>query len=143
MENVQVALREANSNDVSFIFNAWLKSYRSSPYVKFVNQQIYFAGQHKLIENLIKVCKVIIACNPEDSEQIYGFMVAEKIESILCIHYIYVKQPFRALGIGKLLLNSVKHDINNPCIYTHFTVVGGKLAEKYNIYFHPYVLLNR
>lgn len=141
--DVQVTLREASQTDVGFIYNSWLKSYRSSPNVSKVHHQLYYAGQHKLIENLLKACKVIVACNPEDSEQIYGFIIGEEIDSVLCIHFVYVKQPFRALGIGKLLLNAFKHNIDTTCIYTHHTVVGGKLAEKYNIYFHPYVLLNR
>lgn len=135
-------LRRADEKDISFIFNSWLKSYRSSYFAKSISNTIYFEGHHKIIEKLAKTSEIIVACNPQDPEQIFGYICAEKIDGIFCLHYIYVKQSFRRLGIGKLLLNSFERDKEQASVFTHHTKIAERLAAKYNMVYHPYLLIN-
>lgn len=137
-----VRLRKAIQDDVGFIFNAWLKSFKFSHFARNITNTIYFAEQHKLIERLLKSNDTIIACNTDDPTQIYGFINAGHVDGILCVNYIYVKQSFRNLGIGKILLNSFEHDAASASVYTHYTRMSEKLAAKYNFVYHPYLLIN-
>lgn len=137
-----VRLRKAGQEDVGFIFNAWLKSFKVSLFAKNITNTIYFSEHHKVIERLLKQNETIIACNNEDPTQIYGFINAGHVDGILCVNYIYVKQSFRNLGIGKALLNAFEHDAGSAAVYTHHTRMAERLAAKYNMVYHPYLLIN-
>lgn len=139
---LNIKLRPADQEDVGFIFNSWLKSYRQSPATTGIPSQIYFGEQHKLVERLLKDSTVVVACSDEDETQLYGYICATRVEGILCVHYIYIKHTFRSLGIGKMLLNAFEHDPSAASVYTHSTRIAAKLATKYNLIYHPYLLMN-
>jgi ribosomal protein S18 acetylase RimI-like enzyme len=128
--------------DIPFIFNSWLKSYRFSHFGEKITNTIYFQDHHKVIERIIKNSKAFIACDPEDSSQLYGYIVAGLEEGILVLHFIYVKHTFRNLGIGKTLLDALGHDKSNAAVYTHHTRMADKLAAKYNFVYHPYLMFD-
>lgn len=142
MNEQKVNLRPATAEDVSFIFNAWLKSYKHSPFGRDITNTIFYAEHHKVIERLLKKFDTIIACNPDDENQIYGFINAGFVDGIFCLNYIYVKHTFRNLGIGKTLLNGFSHNHEHASVITHITRAASKLAEKYNMVYHPYIFIN-
>jgi GNAT superfamily N-acetyltransferase len=135
-------LRLAEESDVGFIFNSWLKSYRSSYFAKPISNTIYFSEHHKVIEKLAKTSEILIACNQDDPSQIYGYACAERVDGVFVIHYIYVKQTFRRMGVAKALLESFDHDYSDAAVFTHNTSIADKLAAKYNLVYHPYLLIN-
>ena len=142
-KELPINLRTATAEDVPFIFNSWLKSYRNSHFCKLVVNEIYYNEHHKVIERLIKKSKVIVACNRDDENQLYGYIVADEVEGFFALHYIYVKHSFRNMGIGEALLNSFEHDPSVASIYSHHTRLCDKLAPKYSMVYHPYLLINK
>lgn len=142
MSKLPVRLRQANDEDIPFIFNSWLKSYRSSTFARNISSTVYFTEHHKVIKKIIESNHVIIACNDDNPGQIYGWICAGKTDGIFTLHYIYVKQPFRNFGMGKQLLNAFEHDPSYAAIYTHQTNFGAKLAPKHNFVYHPYVIFS-
>jgi hypothetical protein len=106
-------LREANENDVSFIFSSWLKSYRNTQ--KYVNSDVYFKGQHDLIELILRTSNVVVICTEDDEESIIGYVVYRGNT----LHYIYVKSVFRNLGMARQLLSVF--DSGKPRQFSHFT----------------------
>ena len=137
-----IKLRPAIEADAPFIFNSWLKSYRNSHFSRFIANTVYYAEHHKIIENLIKENTVIVACNPSDPNQVYGYICAGKVDGFFVCHYIYVKHTYRNIGIGKSLINSFEHDPSGAGIYTHHTRIADRLAPRMNLVFHPYILFN-
>ena len=107
---------------------------------KHVENTIYFENHHKILQQCVKNSQVFIACDENDLSQILGYIVADRIDGILTIHYVYVKQAFRGLGIAKLLLEEVGFDRKVATIFTHGTEFGIKLGKYFNCVFHPYVL---
>lgn len=140
-QELPIILRPANAEDVGFIFNAWLKSFRNSPIVRGVDNQIYYSEHHKIIEELLKRYEVIVACNQDDLTQIYGFICAGTTDNIFTVNFIYVKHTFRKMGIGSALLNAFEHNTEYAAIYTHQTRSAIELAERYNFIYHPYIAL--
>jgi GNAT superfamily N-acetyltransferase len=136
-----ITLRPANSEDVGFIFNAWLKSFRNSDLSKDIANEVYYSEHHKVIENLLKTYEVLIACNQDDLTQIYGFICAGSTDNIFTVNYIYVKHTFRRMGIGLALLNAFEHNDEYAAIYTHKTRCAPAIAKKFNFIYHPYVAL--
>ena len=142
MEKTKCRIRPMVDEDIPFIFNSWLKSYRFSHFGEKITNTIYFQDHHKVIERIIKNSKTFVACDPEDSSQLYGYIVAGLEEGILVLHFIYVKHTFRNLGIGKTLLDALGHDKSNAAVYTHHTRMADKLAAKYNFVYHPYLMFD-
>ena len=141
-KNLPIQLRLANEEDVPFIFSSWLKSYRNSYFAKNITNTVYYAEHHKLLEKVIKSNKVVVACNPDETTQIYGWICAGYTDNIFTLHYVYVKHPFRGFGVGKTLLNAFEHDPSFAAVYTHNTKAADKLAAKYNMIYHPYIIIN-
>lgn len=141
-DNLPVWIRKANQEDVNFIFNSWLKSYRSSLFAKPMTNTVYYSEHHKVLERLAKNSEVIVACSKDDPTQLYGYICAEKIEGVFVLHYVYVKHTYRNMGIAKLLLNTLDRDPEQAGCYTHHTRIAEKLAAKYNLIYHPYLLIN-
>ena len=100
---------------------------------------IYFTEHHKVIEALLQTCEVLVACNYNYAEEIYGFICFEKVEGQFVLHYIYTKQTYRMLGIATVLLESSGHNKDAASIYSHHAIVAPKLASKYNFIYSPYI----
>lgn len=140
-ENLPLTIRHANDQDIPFIFSSWLKSFRDAGLmVRSVPNTIYFTNHHKILQRLIKRSTVYVACDPKDSSQIYGYIVAEYIDGTFVLHFIYVKQSFRKLGVGRALFNNFKHDGTASCC-SHLTKFGERMLLKYNMIYHPYTAL--
>lgn len=139
-KSLPIRLRAATQEDVPFIFNSWLKSYRQSLFARNITSTVYFSEHHKVLENLLRNSTVAIACDQNDPSTVYGYICAGKIDGVFVLHYVYVKHSFRNLGVGKTLLNAFDHDVNTAAVYTHHTRMAEKLAAKYNLMYHPYLL---
>jgi ribosomal protein S18 acetylase RimI-like enzyme len=140
--NSPIRLRPSVEEDLPFIYNSWLKSYRFSHFGEKITNTIYFTDHHKVLENLIKHSKVIVACNPEDPSQVYGYIVGGAREGVFLLHFLYVKHTFRNMGIGKTLLDAMGHDSSSAAVYTHHTRMADKLASKHNFVYHPYLMFD-
>ena len=139
INKLPIRFRAATQEDVGFIFNSWLKSFRNSNYARYISNTIYFTEHHKLIEKLITENKVIVACNQEDPNQLFGYICAGNVEGFFICHYIYVKHTYRNMGLGKELLNQFNHDPATAGLYTHHTRIADRLAPRYNLVYHPYL----
>jgi GNAT superfamily N-acetyltransferase len=138
--NSSIRFRDANQADVAFIFNSWLKSNRSSALVQGVSNPVYFAQHHLLIEGLVKTCKVIVAVNADDTSQIFGYIVYDVVEGMPVIHYVYVKQPYRKLGLAALMLEQAQIDGTKPFFTTHKPDFRHRMIErKFTIILNPYL----
>ena len=130
-----VVTRQANAQDVPFIFSSWLKSYHNSNFALSIPSTMYFKEQHKLIEQIITRSTVLVAVNPEDQSQIYGWICADTAGAVPIIHYLYVKHPYRKFGLGRMLVDLISTE---PFIYTHDT--GKKFTS--GVYC-PYMAFNK
>ena len=140
MTKVPLKFRAPTVSDKSFIFNSWLKSFRHSPLAKPLCNEVYFKNHKVIVENILKRSRVLIACNPEDEDQIYGYIVYEPIiDDITVLHYVYVKFTYRKLGIARTIVEG-SIDIKNPILYTHHTETVKRIKDKLDLIYDPYRL---
>lgn len=134
----QVQIRAATEGDLGFIFNSWLKSYKNSAYSKFITNPVYYDMHHKVIESILKRSKVYVAVSVSDPTRIFGYVCTELSAGTQVIHYAYVKETFRKMGILTMLLEELK--LPDAFFYSHSTMLGttvcGRLKQKtvYNPY---------
>ncbi len=125
----EVVLRLGCQADRKFIASSWFQSYRLASQLPF---DIYKQGQSALIDRLLATSYISVAVAREEPEEILGYSLYDEQAT----HYVYVKQAYRRLGIGKVLasLGSGQH--------SHETPVGRRLAAKVRSRYNPYLLVN-
>lgn len=144
MSTVFCVFRDANENDDGFIYNSWLKSYFDGGiWARHVPAQIFFDNHKKVVKTLLQNSRVIIACNPSDSSQIFGYSVIEKSYSAPTIHYMYVKLTYRRLGIARALMNEIleHYDPSLPVTVSHMTRVLEEIRENKSVIYNPYTAM--
>ena len=131
------------SSDYAFISNAWLRSYRHSAFAGKIPSEVYFYVHEPLIAKIIEASEIIIACNPDDEEQLFGFFCYEHRDSWLRSHYIYVKKVFRGMGFATDMLKMAGVDPTIKHLATHRTTDYEVLARKLQspFVYNPYTLL--
>jgi len=141
--NIPIVIRDANEADAPFIFNSWLRSFRQGNLCRGVDNTIYFTEHHKVIERLLKESECKVAVSLEDDRDILGYACYGQIDSVFALHYAYTKHTFRGLGVLRQILKNTNHDFNTAGIHTHSTEIFNRLSLKYNLIYHPYVLINK
>lgn len=138
-------IRFGKQSDRSYIMDSWLKAHRSSPTHRHVDKEIYYHHQPEVIDQLINQSFVIVACSPEDDEQILGYCVCQPSSSGVCvIHWLAVKQLYRKLGIGSALYHEARKKCNAssdiPAVLTHISGDYKWLKDKWDLAYSPFLL---
>lgn len=131
-------LRDPLETDIDFLFNSWLKSYRHSNECNAMNNEVFFKRFGKIITKILGDSTIIVACNPDDQDQIYGYLAYKTLDDVFVLHYIYVKYPYRKLGIAKKMLDTVT-DLSKPMVATFANRWVDAMRGKLLITFDPYI----
>lgn len=139
MEAVQIqdtpyTFRPYVRDDIPFIQNSWGRSYYTGGYGNTLLSLNEFHAHHRPIREQILEkpnIAIIVCCSKQESTLIIGYVIVEKPEESpgMILHYLYVKQDFKSEGIGKELL--FKAIDQRPVLYTHKTIVAGKILSKF------------
>ena len=100
-------LRPAKGNDVACITSNWLNTFRNAASSWGVPNTEYFYYEHKVLEWILPRSTTVIMCPEEDPDQIVGFMVYEKLEGALLVHWVHIKVDFRGRGLARGMVEAV------------------------------------
>lgn len=78
----------------------------------------YTAWMKPLMTGLLQRSRTVLAVNPDDADQIYGYCVHTYADDIPVVHYLYVKAVFRGFGVMPALLNYIDIPGNKAFAYT-------------------------
>lgn len=81
------------------------------------------------VKSLLANAKFTIACDKEDDQVIYGFLVFTDDPKNFYMHFAYVKKEFRGIGICKQMLDASM----NPHKLKMYTIPTNKFL-KYSIF---------
>lgn len=135
----RVVLRNPSGDDLNFILDSWLRSARGVGDNAHMNNAVYYGeAGYGFRDECVKKLKggfVTVACNPSDQDQIIGWMAWGPG----VLHYIYVKQPFRQMGIAtKLVTYGFPAFGSSPTVTSSIGRFQREWAKKYNLVFDPY-----
>ena len=133
-------IRDFFPEDTNFILNSWLMSFQNKGSVRYVEPSIYFANQEVIIKNILAKADVKIACDSNRPDDVFGYIVCEKIGGLHCTHYCYVKELFRNMGIAKALASDVGLTFETASVYTHQTKTASLLQDSHKLVYHPFLL---
>lgn len=139
MSELPIGLRPALTGDIPFILNSWMLSHldwlRSGGGTPSLSNAHYFEWQKPRVERLIATSVTLVAHNPEDEDQIYGYAVYRTKVPML-MHYVFVKYPFRKLGVARRLF----HHANPKAIMSLCSHTGRlfeEVRERYLLEYDP------
>ena len=140
----EIALRTGSPSDEAFIFSSWLQSYWDGlmRYDQAIAKNIYFTGQHALIECAFRRrgCEIVVATPHDNPSVILGWLLGERMLDGHVIHYLYVKEPFRRFGIARGMLSSIGRGFAS-LTYTHTTKRWQQIIKRYpDAVFNPWLL---
>ena len=145
-----IQLRRMKESDVAYIYDTWMEDYLSAHYVKMKStdkypiqtwvalmpRELYYKEQRARIDKILKKSIVMVACNQEDEDQIFGYIVYRSIsEHLDLVSAVYVRHVYRNFGICGLLF---KH-MGNADIVTHCSPKRRWLLKRYNLIFNPFM----
>jgi len=138
-------LRAPDSEDLNFIRNSWLKSYRDNPAVSTVPNTTYYRRFHAIIDNLIADpnTRCIVACDPGMPGQIFGYAVGELDGADLDIHWIYTKHTFRNFGLMRAMEAELKKLPHTKVCYSTRTKITDKLNSSRQYEYDPFLLWSK
>jgi hypothetical protein len=116
-----IVTRPGEATDVGFIYSTWLKGlYYGNDWFRAIPQELYYDHYHQVIEKLLFNSTTTVACLSEDPDVIIGYAVYSKDT----LHWVFVKNPWRKLGVAKKLIpDNIKR-------VTHLTILGKKLLPE-------------
>lgn len=140
--NEQVTVRPGVVEDVPFIFNSWLKSFRDAPVVQGIPNVIYYKEHHDVIERILSGAglQVLVVCNKEHPDQIYSYLVGTLGAAESTIHWVYTKHPFRRMGMADELLKAFTTmvPVGSSMMYSHRTPAVNATIASRNMIYNPY-----
>ena len=136
----KITIRPMVPLDLNFILSTWLKSYKySSDMVRRMRDEEYFKTYEPMLKEIIANSSPLIACLTAESDVILGYMIRQYQAEANCIHYCFVKESWRKLGIFKMLLKAA--DFQGKVYFSHWTAPVNSLTNKYpDFIYNPYRL---
>jgi ribosomal protein S18 acetylase RimI-like enzyme len=126
-------IRPATDADVPWVYSSWLKSYREhGSGVSRIPRETYYNAHRKRIDNVASQATTLVACAPENHEQILGWLCAAAgvggYDAVL--YYGHVKSHCRRQGIMRALIAALGITKANNCAYTHHTKISWVESSK-------------
>lgn len=137
-----LSVRTMRPTDLPFVYNSWLKSYKTrSQFARRITDEVFYRWHKLVVERILGRAgtQVLVATPKDDADTILGYLVVENQE-VPVAHFAYVKTSFRRLGIARALLDRAGLD---PAYseFTHWTRDMDWVTEKLKTFkYNPYRL---
>ena len=115
--SLPVAIRASVPSDEPAIYAHWINCLANQRPFSKLDTNWFSAAQHALVERLLSRCRVLVACDPEDANQLYGFVVVGWRQRVL--YWVYVKLDFRRGAVATRLMRKAFENLGEiPIEYT-------------------------
>lgn len=141
---MNIYIRTNLETDLNFITNSILKSARKNKQFSDISNSVYFNHLETIIKKRLNNSQCLVACNHEDAWQVFGYIIFRRIENVVIIDYIYVKELYRDLDISKALINALQIK-ENDIVYNTILAENVKakhLAKSVKAIYDPFLLTN-
>lgn len=81
-------------------------------------------------------CRVVVACDVEDDDVIYGYAVGEPAKRV--VHWAFTKFGFRGKGVGEAAMRSLMPDAATGVTLTYLPSGFVAMQSKWPVRFNPH-----
>lgn len=109
------------ADEIGYIMKTWGREERKNQ-PRMYPDRLFYSNFGAIMSGLAKRSDCIVACNPDDINQIIGFAVGKCVPEldIMMMHFAYVRPEFRRLGIGKEMCVRLGYDASrHEMVMTH------------------------
>lgn len=132
--------RAARESDIPFLFSTWIKHQRYQGFNQDIPWSTYYANEKRKVAQVLAKSSVTIIHNPDDDDQIYGWVCYQLVKDLLVIHYSYVKRPYQRLGLLKACLIKAYPDFGRSEVaITAMSREIAHLLERHRLIYNPYL----
>jgi predicted GNAT family acetyltransferase len=146
-EELDIKLRPYEPSDFNFIINSWLNSSHELFPARKINKKYFNKVNTPILSLLLSQCTILVACNKDDANHIFGYLVYERIANEIIIYWLYVKKELRNFGIASKLINkAIPEFTKQPIAITSIPNLKAPIEDKldvltkYNLIFDPYIV---
>ena len=129
------------ADEIGFIMKTWGREERKNHSWRYPDR-LFYPNFGKIMVEIAARSDCIVACNPDDINQIQGFAIGKAMpeHSTMLAHFVYVRPEFRRLGLAKDMLAALGYDISlHELVYTHDSKTMDKILIKDRaIVFNPH-----
>jgi len=136
--DLDIVCREPCPDDKSYLYNSWITSLRYNKPFDVLERHWYNAAAAALIARILASSNMLVAVNPSNSSQIFGYIVYNNDRRVL--HYIYIKKSFRKAKVATRLMDEAFNGFIKPINYTVRTSAIPHYEDKWNLQYRPYLL---
>ena len=129
-------IRDACHDDLPLVINSWVKAHAS--FTRADGCVIRYVNHPAVVLDLVQRCSVIVAYDPDDPSEVFGWLCHELIQGELVIHYAFIKQVFRRHGIANGLYDRVA--TGRAFTATHGGFTFAELRARYHFELNPFLL---
>jgi len=140
-------IRSAKPADINFIYATWLNSQKYDTALGLSCRKALFFEQYRLVIDTIlasEATQVLVAVLPENEDVILGYLVFQTPDTL---HYAFVKEAFRKLGIAKQLIEKAYPSFlekNKNLYFSHSSKYAQPILKKFtNLTFNPFLLYKK
>jgi GNAT superfamily N-acetyltransferase len=119
----EVRFRTAEPKDKGFILKSWIRSYANSPWAGALSRERLMKAITGTIADLRqRGAEWVVAASASNPDVLYGFVCFERGWPWPLLHYVYVKDMYRNMGIGSQLVGQTACHLLND--------TGGKMTPR-------------
>lgn len=137
----EILIRHAGPDDQNYVIATWLHHFKSNSYfAKRIRHAVYYDRQHRVISTILSRTRTqVLIAHPEgEPEVILGFLVSEDLTTYHSIHFAFVKEELRRMGIAKKLVTHAGIDPDGAH-FTHWTYPVNDLINRFpGLIYDPY-----
>lgn len=117
MGTLEIRIRSVKDDDIPFLKSGWKKSWHeANAHNKRFPMHVWNHDMEGRIDSALKRATVLVACDPEDEDYLFGFAAVGEDGSCL---YVYVKLRFRQAGVARRLVEGLPKPIR-AAAWTHW-----------------------
>lgn len=129
----ELSIRGGTRADTPLICNSWINRLRTAAPWSEVDSNELSAAQHALIDRIIPRATVLVAHDPHDVDQVFGYAVVDMKNRVL--FWLYTKSPFRKLGVAARLMRRAFGNFDEPVDFCYRTPAMRHHIERWNLRF--------
>lgn len=127
--SLPAAIRPATGEHTNAVLDTWLRSMRTDADNAHMSNEVYYAIERPRVIRMLERSRVLVAANPADDWQIYGWIAASGDR----MHFVYTKYPYRRASIASRLFDAA----GKPSVATHAGKNFDVLRARWLLSFDP------